>query len=362
VPLRTLDAIREGLSGRIVGSWALVIIALALLAALLMLVQVMVRQARRHRRLRSDWAQLSQTARRLALNRQQSEVLRQLALRESASAPLEVMERASVFEKAVHRCLNRLAASGADADSVRRAAECVHDLRTKLGFDRMTGTAYCSTRELQRGLPVQLSPLDGRGPEGIAARVRGGREDVLCLEGLEPADESLRGRRLEATFFQGPSAFSFEAEVVDLDPTGGGCTLTHTLDVRAAGLREFHRVSVGKPVTLRAAWEEPAVRRAATLRDLSVGGVGLLCPCYYESGEEVVVSLRPADYVPDARGRNPSLPDRDLPGIIVEARRTEDGRCVYHVEFRDAKAEERRYVHDLVRRIELVARRVGAEE
>ena len=73
-------------------------------------------------------------------------------------------------------------------------------------------------------------------------------------------------------------------------------------------------------------------------------------------GEEILLQLRPDAYLrtPDGPARS-HLADRPLKGAILQTRRTADGRCVHHIEFRDVDNEDREYLFRLVRHIELDA-------
>ncbi|MHC4788342.1 MAG: PilZ domain-containing protein [Planctomycetota bacterium] len=350
--MESLDSIRNALGGPSGGPWVFLVIGLALLGILLLLLQVLVSKVRQYRRVQGAWGTLAERMGRWRLNRQEAEVLRELARRESPWNPLAVVERLEIFERAVHRYLNRLRSSGSDPDSVQHAADYVHSLRQKLNLAHPGGTAYYSTRELADGQQVHLTPL-GRGEvEAIPATVRAGREDYLALSGLGQPAGGLKGRTVEAVFFRGKNAFSFESEVVAVGGEGTSCLLTHTLDIRSAGLREFHRVPARGPVTFRAAWEEPDVAREGTLRDLSAGGLAVLCPCYYETGEKLMLHLRPGACLGQERSEELKEEELELAGTIVDTRQTPDGRCVHHVEFNGLSAEEQQSILKLVRRIE----------
>lgn len=362
MPLRALDGIHDALQGPSGVRWACFIIGAALLVILLLLVHVLVVRTRRRRRLRASWQQFAARMVDRQLSRREGQLLRELAERETPWRPLDVAERIEVFERAVHRYLKAIESPGSGPEPTGAAAAQVRSLRGKLGFEAPAGAFYFSTRQLPAGLQVHLTTSGADSP-GTWAKVKGGREDFLELVELESPDARLKGRRVEVVFFQGTSAFSFEVDVVAVDTASASCLLTHSLDVRSAGMREFHRVAVGKPITFRAAWEEPRVRREGTLRDLSAGGLGLLCPCLYERGEELVINISPARCLGEggAPGVRP-IEDRQIGGRIVETRRTRDGRCVYHVEFSDISESDQQYVFGLVRRLELRGRAAEALE
>jgi hypothetical protein len=329
-------------------------IGFAVLAVLLVLVQVLVVRVRRQGRVRAAWQGLAGRMARWQLDRQEGEVLRELARREAPLNPLHVVERPQVFETAVHRYLKRLGSSGSDAESVRRAALCVHSLRGKLALGRRPGAIYYSTRQLEAGQQVDLMASGADTPTEVSAKVKGGREDCLELTDVRPAPEGLRGRKVEVVFFQGKNGFSFETEVLASDPDRATCLLAHTLNVRSAGLRQFHRVEARGPVTFRAAWEEPDVCREGMLCDLSAGGLAMICPCYYETNEDVIVGLTPSAYLERERRKRGGEPgSRQLKGTIVDTRPTEDGRCIHHVEFSDLDATDRQFLLSLVRRVEM---------
>ncbi|MHC4591712.1 MAG: PilZ domain-containing protein [Planctomycetota bacterium] len=363
MPLKSLDGIQNALEGPQAGNWVFLALGFAVLAVLLLLIQVLVVRMRRQRRIRAAWQGLADRMARWQLDRQEGEVLRELARREAPLSPLHVVERPQVFETAVHRYLKRLGSSGSDAESVRRAALCVQSLRGKLRFGHRPGAVYYSTRQLAGGQQVDLMASGTDDPLGMSAKVKGGREDCLELTDVRPAPEGLRGRKVEVVFFHGKNGFSFETEVLASDPNRASCLLAHTLNVRSAGLRQLHRVEARGPVTFRAAWEEPDVRREGVLCDLSAGGLAMICPCYYETNEDVIVGLTPSAYLESERGRRGGEPrSRELKGTIVDTRPTEDGRCIHHVEFRDLDATDRQFLLGLVRRVEVNGKTSAAGE
>jgi hypothetical protein len=122
-------------------------------------------------------------------------------------------------------------------------------------------------------------------------------------------------------------------------------------------------VPLDKSVTFRAKWEGSAVRREGIVRDLSGGGLSLLCPCYYETGEQLLLNITPAQWFGGEEENDEKLPeDRQIVGSIVDTQQTGDGRCVHHVEFLDVTDDERQYLVGLVRRIELSTARQQAPE
>jgi len=355
VPLR-LQGIRRALEAQETARWAYFIVAVGLFVAIIVIANILISRWNRGRRVQAAWTHLARDMARRHLDRGQQELLRKLVLRETPGRPLDIVERIEVFERAVHRYLGSLGAPERRDESVRRAASLVRGLRDKLGFAQARGRAYYSTRELASGQAVHLAPKGRGGAASVWARVQGGHEDVLSLQHVQPADAELRGHPIEVVFFDGKAAFSFDSTVLEVDSEEATCLLAHSIDVRSAGVREFHRVDVNCPVAFRAAWEGPDVRREGTILDLGAGGLALLCPCYYEDGEEILLQLQPDAYLraPDGPARS-HLADRQLKGAILQTRRTADGRCVHHIEFRDVDNEDREYLFRLVRHIELDA-------
>jgi hypothetical protein len=327
----------------------LVLAGAVLLVIVALLVHVIVLHLRRHRRLREDWAELARRLTEAGLARAQAEVAMELAQRASAADPLQIIRSSAVFERAVHGYLAGLSPAGAGPGSQRRAAEQITVLRKKLAVPRPEGRLFYSSRQVESGQQVHIAPLDERLPVEVEGRVGRRREDALELVGVEPASPDLEGRRVEVIFFAGKGAFRFETEVLEVDPQSSSCLLAHALEVESAGERQLHRVKVDRPSSHRGAWEEADVEREAILRDLSGGGCALVCGCVYEEGEEVVVSVTPGLYL--EAGEVP--PDRELTGRVVEARQVGNEQCMYHVEFTDLAEGDRRYLLDLVRRIEL---------
>jgi hypothetical protein len=266
---------------------------------------------------------------------------------------MAIVERAEVFERAVHRYLR-----GVNHDplspAVQEAARAVSVLRERLSPSAPPGTPAYSSRQLPRGQRLQLNLKE---PEGggsvVTCRVGEQREEFLVLTGLSPPDGVAGVRALEAMFFVGKGAHSFDATVLDSDTAAGTCGVTHSIDIRPGGRREYQRVDVNRPVVFRAAWEDSDVQREGTALDLSAGGIGLLSPCYYETGEELIVELRPQALVGDRTGAGEGrMADRTIKARIADSRHTPDGRCRYHVEFSDVDQDDRQYLFRLIRRIE----------
>ncbi len=346
-----LRAIRDGLTTDTGRGWALFIIAIATLAIVALLVHALVRGVRRRRRIVANWREFASRMERWELDAPARSLLKELARRDSAENPVRVLEELSAFERAVHRYLKPLCAAG--GPRAQQAARAVADLRAELGFAGSEGPAYYSTRELAEGQQLEFAP-GGQGE--FWGRVAEQREDYLHVAQVEPFPGDIAGRKVAAVFFESNRAYSFDTVVVSADESSRTCVLEHTLDVRSAGARQFHRVRVDKPITFRAAWEEQGVQRTGTLKDLSAGGLALLSPCYYEEGEDVVFHFRPADYLPAADHLGPSLPEQDLTGRIVQVERLAGGRCLQHVSFPELDTPGRGYLFRLVHRLELAAR------
>ena len=353
MPLKALEGVRRALSHPDTSRWGYFILAVGLFVLVVVIALVIVSQWRKSKRLKAAWIRLGRDMARWHLDRSQQDLVRELINREAPARPLDMVERLDVFEKAVHRYMASVGALEKNGTAARRAAARVAGLREKLDFTQARGRVYYSTREMAPGQTVHLARKGQAGRVSAWARVVGG-EDVLALEDMQPPDPALRGEALEVVFFDGKAAFSFDSTVLALDEDKATCRVAHSIDVRSAGSREFHRVELNRPVAFRAAWEGTEVRREGTLRDIGAGGLALVSPCYYEDDEEILLHFQPAVYLnkPDAAGHS-HLADRQIKGVILQTRRTADGRCTHHVEFRDLSSEDREYLFRLVRRIEL---------
>lgn len=349
--LGRLRGLQDGLQSSTGPRWALLIIGFAGLAIVALVIHMLIRGIRRRRRLVENWQEFGARMDRWELDAPSRKLLRELAMRECPEAPVSLLEQMEVFERAVHRYLKPLCASG--GQQAEDAARSVAEIRRQLGFLETEGPVCYSTRELREGQQLQLACKDGREFWGSVCERR---EDFLRVKLSETPPDDITGQAVEAVFFEGNRAYSFETEVVRVDGAGSICVLEHALDVRSAGAREFHRVGVGESITFRAAWEDDGVERVGTLRDLSAGGLAVVSQCYYEEGEDVVVLFRPSDYLPRRDQTGEELGERRLGGTIVETERLAGRRCLYHVNFPELDAEERRYLFRLVHRLELAAR------
>ncbi|MFO8008930.1 MAG: PilZ domain-containing protein [Candidatus Brocadiia bacterium] len=329
---------------------ALVVIAVAALGMVALLLQMFLAALRRRRTLEQSWADLGRWLENSELSPEQRRLVRELATRYSPDNPMGVVEQIEVFERAVHRYLKPICADGPGADS-QRAGQRLRQLRTKLHLETPSGVLYFSSRELEAGQEVELKPL-GQNEHPCWGVVAEQREDFLVLKGVRPAAGDLQGLEVRVVFFRAGRSYTFETTVVAADSSASRCFLEHTLDVRTAGAREFHRVQVNAPAAVRAPWEDEQVQRQATLRDLSAGGAGLVSRCYFEDGEQVVVVLRPGDCLPEGAATEDEGP-RDLPGTIVGLERTPGGRCRYHVEFGELDSSDRQFLFRLVNRLEV---------
>lgn len=353
MPLRALEGIQRTLSKPSGALFACLIIALLALVMLVVLAQVLMARAKLVRKARQSWQAFAGRLARWGLSDEQAGLLGELARREAPGNPLDVAERAEVFEKAVHNYLKRVDADPA-SPAVQRAARLVGSLRTQLKLPMPAGAPAYSTRQLPRGQQLQLNL---RGSDGdvsvVRCRVAERRDDVLALAGLSPAEAAVGHRAAEAMLFAGKGAFGFETKILGVDVDAASCTATHSIDIRPAGKREYQRVDVNRPVVFRAAWEPPDVEREGIMLDLGAGGIGVMSPCFYETGEELLVYLQPSELAGGRPGPGEAgLADRTLKARIADSRRTPDGRCRYHVEFRDISQEDRQYLFRLVRRIE----------
>lgn len=357
-----IEAIRGGLQGPSGMQWAWLIVCIASLLICVLVVHLLVLHVRRHHRLVQQQREFARKMSALGLSRAERTLLEAFAKRETPHRLLDVVDRIEVFERAVHRYLGLLRSSGRGSGAMQAAGSRIQALRQKLRFQEVPGVVYYSTRELQPRQSVRLTPLGDDRRQGVWAKVSATREDFLELVELEPVDEALRGRRVKAAFFSHGRAYSFDSSVVEMDAAGAWCLLDHSTDVRTAGMREFHRVTVNSPIVIRGAEESADVRREGTLRDLSAGGLAVMAPCYYESGQDLILHISPSQYVGEPGNGGPALEDRQLHGVVVSTHQVEQGRCLYHIEFRGVQADDGRYLFRLVNALELSGRRTEPEE
>ena len=315
----------------------------------LLLIHVLVMHVRRRRRVLIRWQEFSARLPRWQLTGGESELLGELARRESLDNPLAVAQ-ADAFELAVHRYLS--SESGRKTPNERLAeGRRIRALRRKLGLEVKAGSAYVSTRQFRQGGKVQLQLPGSSGAAQVQAEVGDRREDVLVLAKLDRGDGLTRGLKVTGLLFDSGRSYAFESQVVDARRAPAECLLAHSVDLRPAGSREFHRVSAGMPVHVRAAWEAPDVARGARMSNLSAGGAALVAPCYYEEGEGLVIRIDPGA-IPGAHADD-AMAARDLNGLAVRVQQQADNECEYHVEFRDTSADDRQYLLRLVRMLEI---------
>jgi len=314
--------------------------------------------ARRRNRYGRNWRAFVDVVADGGFDQGQAEFLVRLARTERMFDPAQILRRLDVFEYAVDHHLRPLAGAGPQSPGL--AAECsmIRGLREKLGFWAPRGGTYASTRELEPGLALRFGLVGQQRDADTWAETAAPREDFLEIVRMTHVPAGLPGASVDAVVFSRNRAFRFRSTVVRADEREATCLLTHTVDMQLAGEREFRRVPVDKPVTFRAAWEEDNIRRDGVLIDLSAGGAALRCPCFYETGEQLVLRLAPQAYYRQTSAEQP-LPDRQVVGSVTRTRRTDDDECVYHIEFRDIDGRERQFLSQLVHRIDV--RGIAAE-
>ncbi len=347
-----LRAIRESMESSPGQGWLIAAVVLLLLLLLLVLCRAIVVAVRRRRRLVADWQEFARSLNDLELAPAHRKLLSQLVTRQCPDRPLDVMREIAVFERAAHAYLGPLC-KGGPGEGARRAATAIHVLRSRMNFERPSGVTYYSTRELQAGQHVQITFGERPEPPACWAVVGEQREDFLPLRDIRPLPDEAGSRTVQVVFFNKGRAYGFDTRVVDRSREDSSFLLAHTLDVRTAGAREHHRVRVDGPVVFRAEWEAPEAWHKGTLRDLSLGGLALVCPCYYQAGEELVLDLRTSAYLPDEPPGGELEEERRLEGTIVSMERIEGGRGLYRIQFRDMDAAEGRYLFRLVQKLEL---------
>ncbi len=319
---------------------------------LAVLLQVYLSQWHRRRRLTERWRRFTQSMVRRRLSVSQRGLLAEMARREAPEDPGLLLQSLEAFERGVHRHLKPLI-SNKGGPAVEEAAGLVGGLRQALGFSRGHWREYFSTRELQEGQTVELYATARAETPICTARVATPREDYLELTDLRYA-QPLTGRSVHAVFYSLGRRFDFETEPLHVDLPHGICRLAHTVDVRAVDQRENYRVEHSAPLDIRAQWEPEDFWRTAQLRNISAGGAALVAGCYYEEGEQLLVQLRPAEYLsPAALVEGEEFGARALVASVLEARRLPDERCLYRVEFRDVSPDDRRYLFRIVQKLQL---------
>jgi c-di-GMP-binding flagellar brake protein YcgR len=346
---RAIGGIQEALSSSDGLPWGLIFMALALLGIFVLFTYLTVVQVQRSKRLKAEWEEFARIIAGRGLSQAQKALARELARRDAPTHPADVVRRPEVFERAVHRHLKRL---GSPEDA-QRAGGVVRALREKLGLRRSGAAAYYSTRMLPAGQEVFLALTDDPS-SAIKARVAEPREDLLALQDLEPASRRLRGAEVQVTFYPPKGAFSFTTDVVSVNAGNRTCLLEHSAEVGTATRRRYLRVQMDAPIAFRAAWEGDEVSRSGRLQDLSAGGLSVEAPCYYEANETLVFDVDVARYL---RKDAEDLGARPISGTVLRTPRSGDDRCVYHVEFRQVSEDDRRFLMELVRRVERASRR-----
>ncbi len=331
----------------------LVFLGLGLIVVISVLVHLIATALRRRREIRDGWSALSAKLRSLELGPADRRLLQALAARQCPERPLALLEEVEQFEAAVHAHFASLS-KGEPGEASARASEQVRLLRQALGFDSPPDVVYHSSRQIAQGQEVRL--FRGQTEDAFArAFVAERREDFLPLRDVEPPQEGLAERAAKVKFFTGGRSYVFRTRVVRCGDLGRSCLLEHTLNVEMADRREYYRVRLeDASVSFRAAWEEPDVAREGRLRDLSAGGACIVAACFYEQGEQLVVHLRPDDYLPDAaRTGEERLPEKTFSGLVVRAARIPGEQCRYHLQFSDVLEADRRYLLRLVRQVEM---------
>ncbi len=339
------------------GAMLLVFGACSLLM-LAVLLQLYFSQWNRRRRLAERWRRFTQSMVRHRLSAEQRGLLGEMARREAPEDPGLLLQSLEAFERAVHHQLKPLI-SNQGGRVVEEASALVSGLRQALGFSRTHSREYFSTRELHEGQPIELYAAARDAPI-CTARVAVPREDYLELGELRYA-QPLTGRRVRAAFYSLGRRFEFQTEPLHVDLPHGICRLAHTVDVRAADQREHFRVEHSAPLRVRAQWEPEDLWRTAQLRNISAGGAALVAGCYYEEGEDLLVHLRPADYLPPAAlVEGEEFDARSLAASVLETRHLPEERCLYRVEFRDVSPDDRCYLYRIVQKLQLHGQAVTA--
>jgi c-di-GMP-binding flagellar brake protein YcgR len=108
------------------------------------------------------------------------------------------------------------------------------------------------------------------------------------------------------------------------------------------------------PLGVRAQWEADDAWRTAQLRNISAGGAALVAGFYYETGEALLLQLRPAEYLPKAAlAEGEDFEARAMAATVLETRKVSDELCLYRVEFRDVSPDDRRYLVRVVQKLQL---------
>jgi len=299
---------------------AIVIFGLCSLLLLVVLLEVFIAQWRRRRRLQERWRGFTRGMVRRRLSPPQRALLSEMASRQCPEDPGALLQEHEAFECAVHRHMKSLMANEGPG-AVQEAADLLKGIRAALGFAAAQGRQYHSTRSLPEGLDVELyTSAHADTPIG-RARVGSPREDYLELVELKYA-QPISGRTLRVVFYSSGRRFEFETGLLQVDLPNGVCRLAHSIDVRAAEAREHFRITREAPLSVRARWEPQDAWRQAMLRNLSAGGAALVAGFYYETGEQIVLRIQPAEYL-DARvlEEEEDVDEREIGARVLETRK-----------------------------------------
>ncbi len=338
-----LRSIHESLQTPPRGGHALLAVLFGSAVALVALIHLLVMHMRRRRKALNNWRDFAARLSGWKLTQAESGLLKNMARKEVLLAPMQIAERADIFERAVHNHLHSVRSSRAGEAEMRREAHKVGSLRRKLALENTVGLRCVSTRQMGTGRKVRIQT------KGTVSRgkVGGPRDDLLEVNDLDPPLDLKTGSRVEVTFYERTRSYVARTRVVR--STGSSCLLEHSMEVSVGGSREYHRVDVGGKVSFRATWETGDVRREGKLVDMSAGGMAFLAPCYYKSGEGLLVRVEPQRI---AGGNGDPLKERDLPAVVVSTTETDGDECRYHVEFGDLNDDDRAHLQRLVHAIE----------
>lgn len=307
---------------------------------------------RRHRRWQRALWELEQDMEGLDLTSEQRGLLLAAACRLKGQPNKVRLRRAGFLETAVHDYVQPFMSRGAGTQHLARACEVIRDLRAKLRVFGSQQSAYCSTRQIAAGVCVRVTFPNDLDSLVIWGLTGARREDFLEVKGLTGSPAKLSERQVDVACVTLRHTYSFRSRVMRADRALASCLLEHTIDLQTAGNREHHRVQVDRPIVFRAAWEGENTNREGTLIDLSAEGAAIRAQCEYEEGEGISIDLVPVElYEPYAVEE--LLPPRRLVATIRDVGTGQGDACVYHMAFRDMDEKTKRYVAQLVHRIDV---------
>jgi hypothetical protein len=312
-------------------NWVIPLASIPIALILVMVGLLIHRVFARRRQMAHRWGRFQAQIRKLGLDATHRRLLEVLAGRlEPGSDPATLLRHRATFERVVHDALEQLSKKG--PAGAERTAGRVAKIRAALGFADPVGADFVSTRQLARGLPVQISrgAPGGADLEGAVGRVDEDSLEIVDLQGLK-----LRpGERVVFSVVRDERRYRFDSEILDLDDRNATIRATHSLEIVDDDVRSDQRVPVNRKVGFRAAGDPETSIRRAVLVDISVGGAAIRCSSWHNPGETLELDLdrRALLGMPPAEEPEEAEPALPLRGTIVGSSQELNER-IYHVRF-----------------------------